>query len=162
MKKAIVMVIIAIVGLGAGATGGIFITNSKNKVVIADMQAKMQKSEAVSQDRIRSYEIVVSQLNDELRLAKTEIELLKTPAPAAEQTPPPAAEIEPIASAAPAEDSAPANTILYTIKSGDSLWTIAQKQLGNGSRFNEILKLNPNISAKSNLTIGTKLKIPAK
>ena len=90
------MVIIAIVGLGAGATGGIFITNSKNKVVIADMQAKMQKSEAVSQDRIRSYEIVVSQLNDELRLAKTEIELLKTPAPAAEQTPPPAAEIEPI------------------------------------------------------------------
>lgn len=35
---------------------------------------------------------------------------------------------------------APANT--YTVKSGDSLWKIAQEQLGNGARYAEIKALN--------------------
>ena len=30
----------------------------------------------------------------------------------------------------------------YTIQSGDTLWNIAKKKLGNGSRYNEIYKLN--------------------
>lgn len=33
----------------------------------------------------------------------------------------------------------------YTVISGDSLWKIAQQQLGNGSRWTEIYKLNVNI-----------------
>ena len=30
----------------------------------------------------------------------------------------------------------------YTVKSGDSLWKIAQKQLGDGTRWREIYDLN--------------------
>ena len=30
----------------------------------------------------------------------------------------------------------------YTVKSGDSLWAIAAKYLGNGSRYTEIKSLN--------------------
>jgi len=164
MKQIIVLVVIAIVGLGAGLTGGIMITNSKSKAAIADMQTKMQQSEASSQEKIRNYEIIISRLSNELQQAKIEIEKSKTPAPAA-----PAAGESVIATpgnvntaAAPADGSIPGTTTLYTIQSGDSLWSIAQKQLGNGDRFKEILKLNPKISAKSNLTIGTKLTIPAK
>lgn len=44
-------------------------------------------------------------------------------------------------SAAPAP--APAKTYrTYTVKKGDSLWTIAARQLGNGSRYKEIKNLN--------------------
>jgi len=161
MKKAIVIVIIAIVAAGAGFAGGIMMANSKNKVIIADMQAKMQKSETASQERIRGYDAIVSRLNGELQLAKMEIEALKTPAPAAEQLSIPATENE-NASAVSADSSVSGGTKSYTIQNGDSLWSIAQKQLGNGSRFKEILKLNPKISAKSNLVVGSKLNIPEK
>ena len=30
----------------------------------------------------------------------------------------------------------------YTVQKGDSLWAIAEKHLGNGTRYNEIKKLN--------------------
>jgi nucleoid-associated protein YgaU len=49
----------------------------------------------------------------------------------------------------------------YTIKEGDSFWKIAQEQLGDGNRYTEILKLNPEISENQTLTIGMKVKIPA-
>jgi len=161
MKKAIVIILVVIVGIGAGLAAGIMITNSKNKVIIADLQAKMQKSEAEAQERIRGRDDIITRLNGELQLAKMEIEVLKIPAPAAEETAALATENEKTA-AAPTDGSISENTNLYTIQSGDSLWSIAQKQLGNGSRFNEILKLNPKISAKSNLAVGSKLKMPAK
>ena len=31
---------------------------------------------------------------------------------------------------------------MYTVKAGDTLWDIAQTQLGNGSRYKEITALN--------------------
>jgi LysM repeat protein len=161
MKKVVLFIIIAIVGIGAGLAGGIIITNSKSKTAIADMQSKMRQSEASLQERIRNCGNTVTQLADELRLAKFEIETLKNPAPAEEEAVTATAGNETTADA-PEDNSIPTDTKLYTIKSGDSLWSIAQKQLGNGDRFKEILKLNPNISAESNLVIGTKLKIPAK
>lgn len=157
-KVVLVTIIIAIVGLGAGLAGGILITNSKSKAAIADMQSKMEQSEASSQARIRTYENIVNQLTGELQLAKFQIETLKTPAPEAAAE---AAENEMIA-AAPVGSSISETTKQYTIKSGDSLWSIAQKQLGDGNRFKEILKLNPRISAKSTLTVGAKLNIPAR
>lgn len=48
----------------------------------------------------------------------------------------------------------------YTVKKGDSLWAIADKQLGNGNRYNEIKTLN---GLKSNIiNAGQVLKLPTK
>jgi len=49
----------------------------------------------------------------------------------------------------------------YTVVSGDSLWGIAQKLLGNGARYPEIAKLN-GLTEKSVILPGQKLKVPAK
>lgn len=46
----------------------------------------------------------------------------------------------------------------YTVKKGDSLWAIAASQLGNGSRWPEIQKLNGLTS--TTIFAGQKLKIP--
>ena len=48
----------------------------------------------------------------------------------------------------------------YTVKKGDSLWAIAKKQLGSGSRYPEIVKLNQ--LGKKGIQPGQKLKIPKK
>ena len=161
MYQKVIQVVFLIVGLGVGLAVGIMITNSKSKAVIADLQLKMQQSEASSQEKISNYDSIINRLSSELLQAKIEIEKLKTPAPVAEEVVVATAENEKTA-AAPADNSIPGTAKLYTIKNGDSLWSIAQKQLGDGNRFKEILKLNPNISANDNLAIGTKLKIPVK
>lgn len=46
----------------------------------------------------------------------------------------------------------------YTVKKGDTLWAIAQKQLGNGSKWQDIAKLN-NISNPNSLQVGQVLKL---
>ncbi len=51
----------------------------------------------------------------------------------------------------------------YTVKESDSLWQIAQQQLGNGNRFNEIIQLNQSVLADpEKLEVGMKLKLPAR
>ena len=49
-------------------------------------------------------------------------------------------------------------TRTYTVKSGDSLWAIAAKQLGNGSRYKEIKSLNGLTS--DTIYAGQVLKLP--
>lgn len=50
----------------------------------------------------------------------------------------------------------------YVVKSGDSLWRIASEQLGDGSRYEEIAKLNTEvITNEDRLSIGMRLRIPA-
>jgi nucleoid-associated protein YgaU len=49
----------------------------------------------------------------------------------------------------------------YTVKNGDSCWKIAANELGDGSRYTEIIKLN-GLPENPKLDIGMKLKIPAK
>ena len=49
---------------------------------------------------------------------------------------------------------------IHTVIHGDTLWAIAKKYLGNGSRYNEIVSLH---GLKSNVIYsGMKLKIPNK
>ncbi len=51
----------------------------------------------------------------------------------------------------------------YTVQEGDSLWKIAAGQLGNGSRYAEITKLNADIlDDEDNLTVGMRLRMPAR
>ena len=49
----------------------------------------------------------------------------------------------------------------YVVREGDSLWSIASEQLGNGSRYKEISKLNADVLEDENdLTLGMKLSLP--
>lgn len=64
------------------------------------------------------------------------------------------------ADAATTQTQAPLSESVYTVAEGDSLWSIARKQLGKGSRYKEILAMNPHISKDKPLAIGTKLKLP--
>lgn len=53
-----------------------------------------------------------------------------------------------------------AKTKTYTVKAGDSLWAIADKELGDGSRYNEIKTMN---GLKDNtIHKGQTLKLPTK
>jgi nucleoid-associated protein YgaU len=47
----------------------------------------------------------------------------------------------------------------YVVCEGDNLWRIANKQLGDGERFREIIKLN-DLEDEDCLTVGMRLKIP--
>ena len=69
---------------------------------------------------------------------------------------------EPAQPEKPAEKpSQPASSDTYTVVSGDSLWKIASKQLGNGNRWTEIYDLNKDtIKSPSVIFVGQILKMP--
>ena len=162
MNQKVVQAIIAIVGLGVGLASGVMITNSKSKAAIADLQSKLQQSEAASQERIRNYDITINRLSNELNQAKIEIARLNTPAPVAEGVVIATAENKKTAAASD-DNSIPGTAKLYTVEDGDSLWEIAASQLGDGNRYKEIIKLNPDVSTDGeNLAVGMKLKIPTR
>ena len=51
----------------------------------------------------------------------------------------------------------------YIVREGDNLWRIAEKKLGDGSRYEEISKLNANIlKDEDNLIVGMLLIMPAR
>lgn len=50
---------------------------------------------------------------------------------------------------------------MYKVKRGDTLWRIAKTQLGDGQRYREILKLNPNVEARK-LRVGQPIRLPEK
>jgi nucleoid-associated protein YgaU len=51
----------------------------------------------------------------------------------------------------------------YVVQEGDNLWRIAVKQLGDGSRYKEISKLNAGVlKDDESLSIGMSLKLPAR
>jgi nucleoid-associated protein YgaU len=62
-----------------------------------------------------------------------------------------------------ADDGTPKQTRDYVVQNGDSLWKIAAKQLGNGSRYDEIIEMNSDVlQNEDNLTVGMHLKLPAR
>ena len=61
--------------------------------------------------------------------------------------------------AAPAQPVATQHTI--SVKPGDSLWKVAQENLGRGNRWHELLAVNPSIVDPSRIRAGANLVIPA-
>ncbi|MHC4428681.1 MAG: LysM peptidoglycan-binding domain-containing protein [Planctomycetota bacterium] len=52
-------------------------------------------------------------------------------------------------------------TSFYTVRAEDSMWTIAQKWLGSGARWEEIARLNGGLNP-DRLDVGMKLRMPPK
>lgn len=59
-----------------------------------------------------------------------------------------------------AEEQADARSASYTVKAGQSLWSIAVEQLGDGERFRDILRLNPALRNPNAIYPGLELKMP--
>jgi nucleoid-associated protein YgaU len=60
-----------------------------------------------------------------------------------------------------AEPAATAKPVAYKVISGQSLWSIAADELGNGSRYIEILNLNPQLQGDpGRLMPGQELALP--
>jgi phage tail protein X len=56
--------------------------------------------------------------------------------------------------------SSPHHTVI--IQPGDSLWKLAQQNLGRGSRWQELLAANPGIADPTRISAGTEIVMPAK
>jgi nucleoid-associated protein YgaU len=65
---------------------------------------------------------------------------------------------------APAPTPAPVSTgRWYVVQDGDNLWRIAATQLGSGTRYEEIAKLNADLlKSKDTLDVGMRIRLPAK
>lgn len=58
-------------------------------------------------------------------------------------------------------ESKAGRTKYYVVEDGDSLWKIASEQLGNGSRYTEIARLNSKVlKNEDHLVVGMRLKLP--
>jgi len=62
-----------------------------------------------------------------------------------------------------ADNNTTVQTRDYVVQDGDSLWKIAAKQLGNGSKYEEIMALNGDVLKNSDdLAVGMHLKLPVR
>ncbi|UCH33766.1 MAG: LysM peptidoglycan-binding domain-containing protein [Armatimonadota bacterium] len=84
-----------------------------------------------------------------------------TPVAPQPTTPPAPATKAPPTPKPPPAPVRPPSTKTYTVKDGESLWTIARSQLGDGRRAEEIAELN-GIKAPYNIRVGDKLKLPTR
>ncbi len=62
--------------------------------------------------------------------------------------------------AKPARAGSPQKPNAYTVVRGDTLWGIAKRYLGNGARYPELVKANPEIKNPSLIRVGQVIKIP--
>lgn len=135
--------------------------------VATDELTKVKSDLSRSLSTLRRSNTELEQAKSELLLVKQAFERAKAKDQETPQSQTAAASREQPATAKPALQAQPARTSAgpvqeYTVQSGDSFWKIAQAQLDNGSRFQEIIDLNPEVDSTKPLKIGMKLKLPAK
>jgi nucleoid-associated protein YgaU len=70
---------------------------------------------------------------------------------------PPADVVAPLASGSPAIST---HTVL--VQPGDSLWSLAARKLGRGSRWHDLLAANPGVLDPNRIAVGTQLLLPFK
>lgn len=98
----------------------------------------------ITDDAKEGFDLTVSVKLKQYRAFGTKTVQL-TPAPAPSQ--PATATVQP----APRPTESAPKSSSYTVKSGDCLWNIAKKQLGDGSRWKEIYELNKDKITNPNL-----------
>ena len=74
---------------------------------------------------------------------------------------PPAVRVTPSQPAAPIAPAAPPKLNVVTIKPGDSLWKLAQQNLGKGLRWRDLLAVNPGIVDANHIVAGSQIYLPA-
>ncbi|HRI65746.1 MAG TPA: LysM domain-containing protein, partial [Polyangium sp.] len=80
-------------------------------------------------------------------------------APLPASAPPPALTPAPAAAAVAPTPAAPSAPVRYTVKSGDTLGQIADR---NGTTVSEIMKANPSLKNPNQISVGQQLNLPAK
>jgi nucleoid-associated protein YgaU len=75
---------------------------------------------------------------------------------------PPAVRVAPSQPIAPAAPSARVKLNVVIVKPGDSLWKLAQKNLGKGLRWRELLSYNPGLGDPDLIAAGSEIFVPAK
>jgi nucleoid-associated protein YgaU len=178
MKQLTASLAALVLGIGVGVGIGMTVSKSKvnaSKMEIEDLQAQMEASEAESEKTIQKdvekitqlnntlagNQAIMNQLKTDLTRTRAELAQLKSQNQPVVTTPPTDTVAESVSRPPSTVSSATTPSTEYIVKDGDSLWKIAEQQLGDGMRYKEILLLNPNISEKQTLVVGTKLKIPS-
>jgi nucleoid-associated protein YgaU len=178
MKQLTASLAALVLGVGIGVGAGFMISKpklEKKQALLDDLMTQTQTAKAESETALQRAAEKITQLNNTLtrnlaatsqlnaELTRTKAELAQLKSQNIQPVAPPQAEPTATEAAArPAPTAAPSTpSTEYIVKDGDNLWKIAEQQLGNGMRYKEILLLNPTISEKQTLTVGTKLKIPS-
>lgn len=97
---------------------------------------------------------------EETPAAEPQEDAPEAPADVEEEANEPAAIEDEPARPAAVERENKAEPAAYTVKPGQSLWSIAAEELGSGDRFREILRLNPALSNPNAIYPGLELKMP--
>jgi nucleoid-associated protein YgaU len=177
MNNRMLYPVMLLVGVGIGTGVGMLISKpeiDKGQKEIDQLRAQIQISKTDSEERIQraTTEIarnknelarmknLVMQITTKLSTANAELKAIKggeqtPPATAADTTQPQTVVMKTPTGTAPATSS-----IDYTVEENDSLWKIAEEQLGNGIRYQEIIDLNDGITENTVLHKGMKLKLP--
>lgn len=61
---------------------------------------------------------------------------------------------------ADASSTTPSRGHEYVVQTGDELWDIAQRELGAGERWREIVDITPGLTAASRLSAGQRIRLP--
>lgn len=192
MNKSVANVVVAVVALGAGIGAGFLINKPKlteSRKACSELQTKMDELQKTSTEKLQMMSADNAKLSTENKRINSELtryrtEYVRASADLAqisaemkqlkENILPQSGSVDQTASAQPAgaeADSAsaqpaPAKVVVaageYVVKDGDNLWNIASEQLGSGVRYKEIIAVNPGITEKTTLAVGSKIKLPAK
>jgi nucleoid-associated protein YgaU len=167
MNNRMLYPVMLLVGIAIGTGVGMLISKPKiddQKKELDQLITQMQTAKVESEETIQRSATEIVRTKSLLRKTKAELarvkeELQKNEAPTAPDVTQPVVVITTPSDTTNFASTTP--TVDYTIKEGDSFWKIAEEQLGDGLRYTEILKLNPDISENQTLTVGMKVKIPA-